>query len=497
MRGLVSLQAKLIAAFSVVVVVALVLSAGVFIFVRRDNQRQQELDRVAAASPAILGEWLQYSFQGQPNQAYAEFVNLESQRHDVRVLLVGPDGAIIADSGRNLAGKALDVPPLPPTRREGALSVRSYVTWEPGGNSPGSGYVLLASNLPSFPLPSGAPRIGTRGNDGLRLVLGVPQSTIANAWLSLLPGLVIAAAIALPVAILLALLLARYVTRPLHQLRLATEKLAEGTFEVDVPTGRRDEVGALAQSFDTMARRVGATQAQMRSLVANVSHDLKTPLTSILGFSRALSTGAASGADTQRVGGIIHDEAKRLSARLDDLLLLSELDSGKAVIEPDELDLGRLARSVVERLLPVGQPRRYALEIDLPPGVAVSGDPSKLERVIENLIDNARKFTPDGGQLLVRAAADARLRRAVLKVGNTYDALPQEEIDQLFDRFVRGDRSRTAPGTGLGLSIARDIATLHHGSLTAAMESGRLVFTLALPWASTGEPVPRPALSWN
>lgn len=480
MRLFASLRAKLIAAFASVVVVALALSATVYIVASRGDQEQREIDRVASASPSIVGEYLLVAVRSQAEEDLATFARDASKRYDVRVILADEAGRVIADSGTDLLGKTMQLPP-PPERRPGIVGRTSYVTWKPPSGTPGAGYVLMVSNVPSVPANL-TPRPAQPRQVLPRLVIGVPESTIANAWLSLLPGLGVAAAIALPVAVLLAVLLAAYITRPVKQLTVAAGQMAEGRFEIDVPAARNDELGDLTRAFDTMARRVGDTQSQMRALVANVSHDLKTPLTSILGFARALHTGAATGPDASRAGSIIEEEAVRLAHRLDDLLLLSELDSGKAVVEQESIDLGRLAADVVRRLLPEGAERPFSVETEAPEGVVAVADGAKLERVVENLVENARKFTPPDGRISVRAVPPNGTRQAVLEVANTADEMERAEVERLFERFYRGDRTRSARnGSGLGLAIARDLVTLQGGALDASWRDGMLVFRVQLP----------------
>lgn len=488
MRPFASLRSKLIAAFVSVVAVALVLSATVYILASRGDQEQQAIDRVASASPSIVGEYLLVAVRSQAEEDLAAFARDAGKRYDVRVILADESGHVIADSGADLLGKTMALPPLP-DRRPGAVGRTSYVTWKPQSGTPGEGYVLLASNVPAVPANFN-PRPAQPRTILPRLVIGVPEGTITHAWLSLLPALGIAAAIALPVAVLLAVLLAAYITRPVKQLTLAAGQMAEGSFEIDVPVARNDELGDLTRAFDTMARRVGDTQSQMRSLVANVSHDLKTPLTSILGFARALHTGAATGPDAARAGAIIEEEAVRLAHRLDDLLLLSEIDSGKAVVDHDEIDLGRLAADVVRRLLPPGAERPYGVETQVPEGVVAVADGPKLERVVENLVDNARKFTPAGGRIAVRAVPANGTHRALLEVANTADEPASGDLERLFERFYRADRNRSARnGSGLGLAIAKDLVTLQGGSLDANWQDGMLVFRVQLP---TDAPQPSP-----
>ena len=135
----------------------------------------------------------------------------------------------------------------------------------------------------------------------------------------------------------------------------------------------------------------------MRALIANVSHDLKTPLTSILGFSQALRDGRDSDAEhAGHIGEVIHNEATRLNTRLNDLLYLAELESGQSVLHRDEIDLRRLVEASVQRIEDDIALRSVDLNVDLSEAT-ISGDGAKLERAVENLLDNARKYTPGGG----------------------------------------------------------------------------------------------------
>ncbi len=481
MHPFASLQTKLIAAFVSLVAVALVLAGAAFIVVRRADQRQHELDRIAATAPAIFGEFQGFAARGEPINRFPDFIRAAANRHHVQILLIDANGQVTADSATTLVGKRIVVPP-DASHLASPQGRGSYTTWQPGGNSPGSGLVMVASQLSFVQVPrkDAAPAPPPEPVGG-RIVLALPASSLRNAWVSLLPGLGIAFGIALPAAALLGFLLARYITRPVKELTLASRQMAEGTFDVNVPTGRRDELGDLAEAFATMAQRVGGSQAQMRTLVANVSHDLKTPLTSILGFARALHTGAAPETDVARIGGIIEEEANRLASRLNELLYLSEIDAGATIVAAESVDLGRLANAAVSRLLPAGETRTFSVAADTPPGVIACADSAKTERIVENLLDNARKFVPAGGDIAVRVyGADAR---AVVEVVNTCDDIAPDEIDRLFDRFYRRDRNRNrkTQGSGLGLSIARDIARLQGGELTAACEDSHIAFRLSLP----------------
>jgi signal transduction histidine kinase len=236
-----------------------------------------------------------------------------------------------------------------------------------------------------------------------------------------------------------------------------------------------------------MATRVGEANQEMRMLVANVSHDVKTPLTSILGFAQALQAGVVQGeAESKRVGGVIHEEAERLARRLNDLVYLSELESGQAVLQRDEVDLETLVDSMLTRMTSVAERKGVGVSTALAKGVTLSADRAKLERALENLLDNACKFTPPGGEIHVRTLlAPGEPEAACFEIGNTAPDVEPEEIPRLFERFYRRDRAGTgrSAGTGLGLTIARDLIELHGGTLEASLRDGEVFLIAKMPRA--------------
>jgi signal transduction histidine kinase len=263
--------------------------------------------------------------------------------------------------------------------------------------------------------------------------------------------------------------------------------MAQGTFDVDVSVGRRDEVGQLAQAFSTMATRVGESYQQMRALVANVSHDLRTPLTSILGFAQALRTGVVQGdAESRRLSDNIYEEADRLKNRLNDLIYLTELESGQAVLQRDEIDLGSLVDGMLRGTMSLAEQKGARVSTALARDIVLSADRAKLEQALENLLDNAGKFTPPGGEIRVQTFPDpAQPGQACIEIRNSAPDVEPEELPRLFERFYRRDRASSgrSAGTGLGLAIARELIELHGGTLEASLCDGELVLTARMPRA--------------
>jgi signal transduction histidine kinase len=495
-----TLQGKLVVASALLVVGALVLSSGVFVFLTQDKEEQRALDHTIAAAPSIQGGFLQYLLAGGSVAELTSYVQDAAKRYDVRILMFDYSGLVVEDTGGKLAGTQLEFPQSGGAPGDQAPTSGRRETWRVGY---GDGHSLTLAAL-SPALVFGGQRISISVDPGeppprepvqttgilvpaYRLAIVVSEDTVARAWLDLLPWLALAAGIALPVATGFALIIARGITRPLNQLTAAAELMAQGTFDIDVSIRRRDEVGQLARAFSSMATRVGEAYQEMRTLVANVSHDVKTPLTSILGFAQALQAGVVQGEEeSKRVGGVIHEEAERLARRLNDLVYLSELESGQAVLQRDEVDLETLIDSMLTRMTSVAERKGVGVTTALAKGVTLSADRAKLERAIENLLDNAFKFTPPGGEIRIRTIlVPGEPEATCIEIGNTAPDVEAEELPRLFERFYRRDRAGTgrSAGTGLGLTIARDLIQLHGGTLEASLRDGEIVLTAKMPRA--------------
>ncbi len=472
-----SFQTKLVLALTAVILLALFLAGAVFVVRTRDERRHQALDRVAAASPAIYQQAL---FALMPQEAgeddehsFTHELDELAQQQDVRILLLNTDGTVLHDTGDRLTGLFVDIPSSTRSDLE-----RGFIAWQPGPEMPEHDITLVAAS-------SGI--IAPRGRQlPFRIVLAVKTDTIASAWVGVLPGLGLAALIAVPLALIAGLALARQVAQPVRKLTAASEAMARGDFSQRVEVGRDDEVGRLARSFTAMAERVGERDSQMRALLANVSHDLKTPMTSITGYAQALTDGTAGADDAAHIGGVIKGEAEHVNSLLADLLYLGEIDAGQVITRREDVALD----DVVARCLRHVEPQAKAKDVDITTSVAADAilhhvDPDKLERAITNVLDNAAKFTPPGGTIDVRGwrengSTPARVRCAVTNSGSS---IPDEDIPRVFDRFFRGDRARrTAAGSGLGLAITRELVELNHGSIEAAnAPAGGVTFTLSLP----------------
>ncbi|MGH2523883.1 MAG: sensor histidine kinase, partial [Anaerolineales bacterium] len=239
-------------------------------------------------------------------------------------------------------------------------------------------------------------------------------------------------------------------------------------------------------SINAMSKQVLATQQAQRDFLANVSHELKTPLTSIQGFAQAVLDGAVTTPEgLQRSAGIIYDEADRMRRLVEGLLDLARLDAGLRALNRAPLDLRLVLLAVVEKFNLRAREKGVSLHADVPPVLpTLVGDADRLAQVFTNLLDNALEHTPAGNSVTLAAASEPGA--VVVNVQDTGTGIPRQDLHRIFERFYQVDKSRAARarsgGVGLGLTITKEIVEAHGGSLSVESTVGRgSTFTVRLP----------------
>lgn len=322
-----------------------------------------------------------------------------------------------------------------------------------------------------------------------RIVLVRGAGLAFAQWRPFLWSLVIAGLGGALLAAVLSFFLARRLTRPIGELADATGRVADGQSGVQVPVRGNDELAGLGRAFNDMSRELGSAREAQRSFLESVSHELKTPLTSIRGYAEAVDEGAVSPAEGARV---IAAEADRLDRLVRDLLDLARFGRADFAVGNEPVDLGAVAALAVQRHLPSARELELTLTGDPLPGhqVWALGDEQRMLQVASNLIENALRLTPPGG--VIRVTADA----GRIEVQDTGPGLSADDLPHAFERFYLYDRYRSERpvGSGLGLAIVRELVVAMGGSVQAAnLPEGGAVFTVRLP-ASAG-PAPRPTVT--
>jgi len=285
--------------------------------------------------------------------------------------------------------------------------------------------------------------------------------------------------------VLLSLLITRSITRPVALLKSKTRDIAEGRFDAGLRISSPPELAELAAAFNRMCERLGEIERMKADFFSSMSHELRTPLTTIKEGTRLLLDGVGGETtDKQRkLLTILAEESNRLIGVVNSLLDLSKMEAGMLNYEFETVNLDPLIRRAVTEIAPLVEAKQIILEtaIDtpLPPARL---DPERMLQVLRNLLGNAVKFTPKGGQVTVTARpVDGKLQVSVQDSG---PGIPAESLTAIFEKFHQGNhkRAHTRPGTGLGLAIAKNIITSHGGEIWAESQLGQgSKFFFALP----------------
>ena len=280
-------------------------------------------------------------------------------------------------------------------------------------------------------------------------------------------ALFVASAGAILLSLVLSVLLSRSLTRPVRDLTLATEALAKGELGRQVPVRAQDEVGALARSFNAMSHALARAESLRKQMTADIAHELRTPLSLILGHAEALDDGVLP--PTPETMHVIHDEARRLSRLVEDLRTLTLSDAGELPLTMHPTPVAELVERTIASYRAQAQRRDIELHTEIAPDLPeVLADPDRIAQVLGNLLSNALHHTPDGGKITVSAQRENG-GAVCLAVQDTGPGIVAEDLERVFERFYRTDRSRARDegGSGLGLAIARSLVVAHGGRMWA------------------------------
>lgn len=266
------------------------------------------------------------------------------------------------------------------------------------------------------------------------------------------------------IAFIFAFVIARSVARPLQEVADTAAAIAQGHLDRTAPVRGPEEVRVVAVAFNQMTREVAEGQQAQREFLANVSHDLRTPLTSIQGFSQAIIDGVAANPQvTLRAANIIHDEAARMYRMVEELLDLAQIEAGRVAMTRHGVRIGEVVSAVGDRLSLTASKKGVTIATEIvPPMPVLSGDGDRLSQVFTNLAENAIKHTPAGGTVTLRAQIQDN--GVLVTVHDTGEGIPAQDLARIFERFYQVDKSRQRrDGAGLGLAITHQIVTAHNG----------------------------------
>jgi heavy metal sensor kinase len=326
-----------------------------------------------------------------------------------------------------------------------------------------------------------------RDGDHFLVEVGAPYWQIKKV----LHGLVLAFGLGLPLVLAGSAgggyLLMRGALRPVDEITRTAEGITSRNLAERLPVAETgDELERLAVALNGMIARLEEAFLQLHRFSADASHELRTPLTILHGELEAMARCADLPASVREGLGSTLEETERLSKIVENLLTISRLEAGEARLERTPLDLSEITRSTTEQMRLLAEVKDISLTLSASDPVLVEGDPSRLKQVVVNLVDNAIKYTPEGGS--VEIATRNKDGCAVLEVRDTGLGIAYSDLPHVFERFYRTDkaRSRELGGSGLGLSIVKSIVVAHGGEVTVSSEEAAgAQFTVTLPSAHT------------
>ncbi len=321
------------------------------------------------------------------------------------------------------------------------------------------------------------------GTEPVGLVFAVfTEESLDTLWRGFTAIFFATAFAVLLIAIIASSLMASHLVKPLREMVQATRQYGEGNFDIRMgDDGRTDEIGELAASFNQMADSLQLQEQQRREFISNVSHDLKTPLTTIAGYTDGILDGTIPPESERKYLEIISEESRRLSRMVRRMLDVSQIQAVDPLRNGAAFDLCESMRRVLISMEKKITDRKLDVDADIPEEpIYVFGDQDMITQVIYNLLENAAKFAREGSTLYLGLAP--REGKACVTVRNLGATIPPEELPRLFDRFHKGDKSRgeDRDGVGLGLYIVKTILKQHREEIFASSEYGVTEFSFGL-----------------
>jgi signal transduction histidine kinase len=465
-----NLNLRLLAAFALVIVV---IFGSVFFFTYRTtrNEISQVGDRLETAQDRRVQTELSRYYQLTGSwDGVQPLVVQWGNLYDRRIILSDNQGTVIADSNEELVGKTYSTSAIKPS----AVMVSVSLSDQP--------FDALVPSQPGMPTE---PLTNTNVVGTLHIVHGelpdINRSALQLTYNTIGSNFIRTGILAGVLAILLTFVISRRILSPVKALTKATRQFGKGDFSQRVKYKGKGELGELSSSFNSMADNLEQTQRLRRNMVADVAHELRTPLSNLKGYLEAISDGVVQ-PDATTIHSL-NEEAATLSHLVEDLQELSLSDAGELKMKAQPEDITRLIKETITAIQPKAADKNLSLTSDLPETLTpVNIDSHRIKQVLYNLLDNAIAHTGRDGRITVTAREHDKL--VEVSVADTGEGIPPADLPLIFERFYRVDKSRTRAtgGTGLGLTIAKRLVEAHGGTIKVESKVGQgSTFTFSLP----------------
>jgi signal transduction histidine kinase len=464
-----SLQFRLILGFAGVIAIAMG-SVSVYTQKAAANEIERYQEELAAVREERLGRMFnQFLVSGRHGERLNAFIEQAGSLYGIRIAISDEHGLVIGETQTApdyaFFGKAM-------ATSEGISDFRRQGRREENRTSTGGALIPIMEGdieLGSIAFTTAGPDAFVRPEPPAAAILANVNSFRRWSWL--------AAGLA---AIAISIFVTRMTLSPLRSLQTAAEQLGAGDLSQRVAVTRDDEIGEMARTFNAMAEGLQTAEAQRRNLMADVAHELRTPLSNIQGYVEAIRDGVVE-ADESTID-TLHQQVLHLAHLIDDLRLLALAEAGALRLDPQTGDIDDLARTSVQAIRPRAEAKDVALTIATGAVPPTAFDRERIGQVIGNLLENAVRHTSEGGSVTV--TTEIVNRNVRVSVRDTGSSIPADELLDVFERFHRVDPSRTRAtgGAGLGLTIAKQLVEAHDGTIKAESVLGEgSTFSFELP----------------
>ncbi len=433
---------------------------------------------------AMRSQWYTDACARSPQQTPQDFIQEHLDNDTTALYFLDKSGLVVASNQTNLINHLFPYASQP-LLANAAHNTQVAQTFATDSTHQG---LLLSLDLPASCL--------TQAHAPVYLAVLTSYANEQSTMNTLLLLLGLASTLVIIAGVLIISFVTAVMLRPLHEVTRATRALAQGDLHQRVPvSGSADEIGELGESFNTMARRIEqmfaaqqASEQRARRFVSDASHELRTPITSLRGFTEILLRGAKNDPHTtEHVLKLMKNEAERMTKLVNDLLTLARLDEGQFA-EPEEIDLIDLAVECLQQTKKQAPSDcKLALEMATHERLKVSVAREPFKNMLLILLDNAVKYGCTSEEKKLMLLLDKKGQSALIQVIDNGPGIPPEDLPHIFDRFYRGRNAHESgsspiPGTGLGLAVASAIAQAYQGQITVCSEPhGETVFTVSLP----------------
>lgn len=435
------------------------------------NEKQAQLKQVAINAAEQTAGVLEH-YNTEYDKLYQLVLLFMAKDSNVSILVTDTAGAGLVQADEDRVERAAQIKvPAAVLHRVDAAGYYSEV-----------GTLGGALDEPSYVV--GARAVGPSGDVSAFVFVSASGAAVTGMLTHVMRTFVVIVSITLVGILLMAYVTSSRITRPLKTMSNAAKAFAQGDFSVRVPVDNQcDEIDELSLAFNNMAGSLEQLEELTRGFIGNVSHEFKTPMTTIGGFVDGMLDGTIPAGQHDKYLHIISEEVHRLSRMVVRMLDAAKIQSGELLLAPAPFDFSEMASQIILSFEQKLDAKRVEVDVDFADQLIVMGDRDHVFRAVYNLIDNAVKFVDEGGSLRLHAAQDGTM--CAFSVANTGGGISADDLPHIFDRFYKADpsRSRDRTGAGLGLYIVKNIINLHGGDISVRSDGGKTEFSFTLPLA--------------